>query len=230
MKLTANRKGKDRRQVAMKLAEATTGRRRADRRQEGAAMLFVMLVLLVATATAAISVQSTNFELRASGYARRAAQTAHVAESALVTTLGVVDRAGPKSFLYAMERSESPIMQSFNEPELVTGKQAYRVFSDDFANDSVPVVRSQSEADVGSLGPKQAYQPWFAVDIYDVYTAPARTAGYHVEGQGNLVFMHATYIARGMTIERGAANPTQGAVNQSARNHCACAQSGPFVP
>jgi hypothetical protein len=66
-------------------------RRRRKRSESGAVMLVVMLILLTATAMAAVSLQSTQFELRASGYNRAATQIQYVSEAGASATLAWVD-------------------------------------------------------------------------------------------------------------------------------------------
>src|SRR5690349_7281006 len=63
------------------------GSRRARRQREGAVMLVVMLFLMIATASAAISVRSTQSELESAGQDRIAHQTRSSAEAAMMATL-----------------------------------------------------------------------------------------------------------------------------------------------
>ena len=55
-------------------------------------MLVVMLIIMVATATAAMSVQSTQYELQAAGHERNAVQTRYLAETTLLTTAAWFDK------------------------------------------------------------------------------------------------------------------------------------------
>jgi hypothetical protein len=197
-----------------------------DRRStQGAVMLVVLMIIMVATATATMAVQSTNFELRSSGYGRRETQTKYVSEAALSTALGTVESAGPQFLIAALNKSDPPVMGNFNEPELDTGKGGYRIYSSDYSGLTPPPVAG---GDDGTLGPKQAYEPWFAVDIYDQYSVPAVVAGYRTDGNSPFAFMNATFVARGFTVPAGATPLSSGAVNQSANTSCGCAQSGPY--
>jgi hypothetical protein len=196
------------------------------RSKEGAVMLVVLLILMVATATAAMSVQSTNFELRSAGYGRREIQTKYISEAALTAALSTVESAGPQSILAAIQGSAPPLMGNFNEPELETGKGGYRILSTDYSALATPPVVNGAN---GTLGPGQAYEPWFAVDIYDQYSVPAAVAGYRADGNSSFAFLNATFVARGFTVPAGATVPqSSGAVNQSANTTCGSAQSGPF--
>jgi hypothetical protein len=212
------------------------------RRNEGAAMLVVMLILLIATAAAAISVQATTMEMRSAGYARRELQTKYVAEAALASAYRTLNQVGPRSLLYAMSKATvQPDMTRLHEPALSlsgSAKTAYRIVSDDYpATIAAPMVPPVNSAEDGSgtLGPGQAYQPWFAVDIYDHYSAPSANPGYRLEGYGSLYFMYANFTARGFTIPSGASGPvndplSDGQFNQAAFTACGTAQLGPFTP
>jgi hypothetical protein len=209
-------------------------------RQEGAAMLVVMMVLLISTAASAVAVQSAGFEMRAAGHGRRFTQTQYVAEAALVYGVSYIDRiGGPRAVLHGMKTSGPPPMDIFGEPDLVgTGYESdgYRMASNDFYGESVPPVRAPTTEDPGSLGPKQAYEPWFAVDIMDVRSVPAVDPGYHVEGYGQLSFAIMNVVARGFTIPRFQMGPGSDVedenyrVGESAHTACSCVVSGPFAP
>jgi hypothetical protein len=66
----------------------------ADSSREGAVMLVVMLILLVATASAAVAVHTTQSELHAAGQERLALQTRYVSEVAIMTTTSWIDQLG----------------------------------------------------------------------------------------------------------------------------------------
>ena len=213
-------------------------------------MLVVMLVLLIATAAAAISVQATTLEMRSAGYTRRELQTKYVAEAGLASAYRTLNRVGPRALLYAMKgiNVTQPVMANFHEPELglsATAKTAYRIVSDDYtvaASPLVPPVKTAEDGS-GSLGPGQAYEPWFVVDVYDHYAMASPNPGYRLEGYGQLYFLYANFTARGFTIrtrtqdERDSTtfNPlnsplSAGQANQTAFTACGTAQLGPFTP
>jgi len=80
-----------------------------------------------------------------------------------------------------------------------------------------------------TLGPGQAYEPWFAVDIYDTYEVPAVIPGFPANGNSSFAFLNATFVARGFTVPSGSSSPeASGAVNQSVNSSCGSVQSGPF--
>jgi hypothetical protein len=70
--------------------------RRAPRqKREGAALLIVLFVLMMATGTAVFAMQSTQFEQRAAGSLQVAMRTKFVAEAATTSVLGLCFQLGP---------------------------------------------------------------------------------------------------------------------------------------
>jgi hypothetical protein len=129
--------------------------------------------------------------------------------------------------LHAMDSSDPPAMSTFNEPELEAGTGGYRILSTDYSTYTTPPVAG---GDTGTLGPGQAYEPWFAVDMYDLYTVPAVVPGYRVDGNTPFAFLNATFMARGFTVPSGATAPSAGgSANQAASTTCGGMQSGPYM-
>jgi hypothetical protein len=189
--------------------------------KQGAAMMAVMLILLLATATAAVTVESTGYEAKASGYNRMAAQVKSISEAGLVTTVATMDRLGAQSLKDAMKTQTAAKLEAFNadkpadEPPMVEGGYAYRVKYGNYSQTNKP---TNKEA---AIGPNQAYDVNFSVDIYDAYISNRSIPGYTVDGRpGSLQFLATTYIARGQMLFD----------NQKRIEHvsCACIESGPF--
>jgi hypothetical protein len=101
---------------------------RPRREREGAVMLIVMMVLLVATTLASVSLQATQYELRAAGFARSAMQTQYVSEAAFATSVAWVDATalGPEllSYISAWNNTTPPELQQFGEPALTGTNRA----------------------------------------------------------------------------------------------------------
>lgn len=160
------------------------GRTRGDR-EEGAVMLVVMLILMVGTAAAAMSVQSTQYELQAAGHERQALQARYLAESTMLTTAAWFDKVfdpvtggGFTRFYGDCTSRAAPEMWRYGQPEVDTSTQpacrlswlamkqiaiatrsAYEV---DPSSKAVPVTQSPPTMTpdyLGSFGPRQAYQP-----------------------------------------------------------------------
>ncbi len=170
-------------------------------RQEGAAMLIVMLVLLMSTSVATFAIHSATSEIRSTGGMVRAIETQQVAETGLNSVLAWIDQIGPKPILDAMNRSDQLILQPF-EPNLAPGKRGYRIQSTDFA--SIQGVTAQPiDARVtgsqASLVAQRAFAPQFMVDITDDHIYTGIMPGERSDGFAKFTFMYATYTARGRT-------------------------------
>lgn len=176
------------------------------KREEGAAMLVVMIILLSVTAMATLSIHTTSSEMRASGYSRQAHQAQTVADSGLIVTLGVMDQITPRGLLHSVTQSKNdpmipkPDMSPF-EPPLLAGKDGYRFYSPDVAN----IVQHAPIAEE-SLGPasggRQTYVPFFTVDVNDHYQTTQNAPGQRTD-RVLLPFLRATYTARGRMRLRG---------------------------
>jgi hypothetical protein len=214
--------------------------RRTARRQQGAAMLAVMLILLVATATAAVSVQSTNFELRAAGYNRRATQNKLIAEAGLAAAISVVDSVGVNNLLREMNQLERLAVKDMEDPAYQCGSAANgSSFIPDATEFNEPCCQPPFEVcdrfeladfdanhppvSADALGPGQPYQPWFSVDIKLEEDSAGTRPGYAVGKRGSMKFVHVTYTARGGTVlAGGGANP-----RRAIRTACASMTLGP---
>jgi hypothetical protein len=189
-------------------------------------MLVVMLILLVATASAAVSVQTTQSELHAAGHDRMALQARYAAEAALLATTTWIDDLGSSSKwegLWNDEQSKPPpIMNAFGEPNIpsiadrhfairLTQEQQEPQHAGEMVSIGPPgVITDPAPVDLlGSFGPNQAYQPTpFAVDLTDCVPAPAAlTPGQPVTSSGpTFVQYYCTLTAHGRVQINGAAS------------------------
>ena len=91
-------------------------------------MLVVMLVLMVATASAAVSVNTIQSEMYAAGNERVALQTRYLAETAMMTTISWIEMLADNGQLLQMWESDwqnaPPEMKFYAEPEIVAGGAA----------------------------------------------------------------------------------------------------------
>ncbi len=174
--------------------------------QEGAAMLIVMLILLMSTATATFAIQSTGLEVRSAGHERQALQTYYVTEAGIEAALAWVDDVSPAVVSHVMASSTPPDISS-NEPNLLAGKQGYRLVLGDFQtldesqDPNGNTVRNPPLNAIGedaSLG-KVPYTPSFTIDINDNYTFTGALPGFRVDGKSAMKYMVATYTVRGQT-------------------------------
>jgi hypothetical protein len=172
-------------------------RTQARDKQEGAAMMIVMFVLLVSSASATFAVHSTSYEIRSSGQMRQAFQTQYVAETGLTASLALVDAVGANSLRYAMERSDDLHLTPF-EVDLSSGKQGYRIYMTDFmtapGSTSKPVEKDGRQA---AFGTKNVYVPEFMVDLTDLLDCTGQVPGERADGLGKVQYFCATYTSRG---------------------------------
>lgn len=146
-------------------------------------MLVVMLILMVATAAAAMSVQATQYELQAAGHERQALQTRYLAETSLMTAAVWFDKVfdpdtgGGFGTFYenCAGRTPPPRMWQYGQPEVDTATHAacrinwlgMRAIDPLATGEVAPVSQPVALQEVGettpdflgSLGPRQAYQP-----------------------------------------------------------------------
>src|SRR5687768_16847726 len=104
-------------------------------KREGAAMLVVMALLLIVTATATLAMHSTSVELRGTGNARQRMQTRYVAEGALVSAMTMIEQSGPETLSLLLERSQSGTAArrlSPEEPVMAASSGNHRIAMADF--------------------------------------------------------------------------------------------------
>jgi hypothetical protein len=200
-------------------------------------MLIVMLIILMATATAMFAIHATAFEVRASGHVRQLMQTQYVGESGVMATMALVDRIGPHA-LQSIMRQRNQLrmasgnlsaidMEGYGEPPLAPSKDGYR-----FNGDELQSIVGVQAADRESLGgERQAYTPMILVDVYDTHTVTRVVAGERADGYGQMRYIRATYTGRGRTRVAAGDAQVAGDVRQfheGASDARAHGVSGPF--
>ncbi len=192
---------------------------------EGAAMLVVMLILLMSTATAVFAIHSTATEVRAAGHTRTRMQTHYVAETGLVAATSFVDSMGPRRVLTAMRRSTAsgaPLELEPFEPGLVTGEEGYRLYSADLNGSLTPI--TDGEANGRSSG-----DAFIMVDVYEAFNDTPVVTGHDLS-RPRFQYMNATYTARGRIRIEGEV-PVAGEIrpfNETASDARLYGVSGPF--
>ena len=211
-----------------------TRTRRNARSEQGAVMLVVMLILLTATAMAAVSLQSTQYELRAAGYGRAALQTQYVSEAIASSTIAWTDMAAMdqtfKKHLdgWSLPRP-APDVHLFGEPILTAAnrRDATRtqwIQQQKLVPFVMPPLTRPGETGikdvVGTFGPRSVYVPGnleetnptpptdFVVDMYDCQRLPNTLAtGSQINQGGNVARtfqMYCVVTARGRAYVPGA--------------------------
>jgi hypothetical protein len=192
-------------------------RRRVDRGalalrgEQGAAMLVVMLVLLVVTASATLAIYSTQFEVRATGHQRQAMQTSMVAEAGLVAATTTIEMVGGARVLrWRMERAPRAVgtrLSAEDPPLSAMNNETERFLSSDLVPGTAPSVRlATTDASGFALS---AFEPRYIVDINDGYnilpTFVGQAAGTRVDGNGTvqMQFYVATVTSRGRLVRNG---------------------------
>lgn len=179
--------------------------------EAGAAMLVVMLVLLVVTASATLAVYSTQFEIRATGQQRQAMQAQMVAEAGLVAATATIEMTGGARVLrWRMQRAPrpTPTWLSPEDPPLSPmNNQSERFLSTDLVPGLTPNVRfATTDTSATALS---AFEPRYIVDVNDGYnvlpTFVGQAAGTRVDGNGTvqLQFYVATITSRGRLVRNG---------------------------
>lgn len=199
----------------------TSPSRRKQTRQRGAAMLVVMLMLLVGTTIASMTVYAITLEARSAGYYRQQAQTHYVAEAAMQAFLALppsVPDARRKALLLGYETTplapepfpcditNPNLMCNYGEPDpaLIPGAERPVVrLSDSVVRSSllangggVPVQHAIGDSSLGVT----AFAPWYVVDLSDVYTEDAPLAGQDASGNSLNVYLHAVATVRARTL------------------------------
>lgn len=192
----------------------------AKQRERGAAMLIVMLMLLVATTLASMTVHSITLEMRSAGYYRQQAQTHYVAEAAMQGVLSampsdvlsqwhILETASSATPLTAepIDITNPNLMRNYGEPDpaLIPNVQRPVVrlpmgVIDTFltgipTGGGPPVVPGVNE----SLG-VQAFTPWYVVDLSDVEREPEITIGASAGTNTSEKYYLATVTVRARTM------------------------------
>jgi len=201
-------------------------------------MLVVLFLLLMTTATAVYAVQSTMTEIRASGHHRMATQTDRLAETGLTAGLAWVDRTGPEVLLRSTARSAGSRLDltPFEPVGLAPDKNGLRLYGAGATPDGTVLAGELNMGVVNAidsrenvLGPRQPYEPFLAVDVYDTYRYVGVIAGYPAGGQGNLTFVSASYTARGRArLPSEIREADRRFANETASDARARGVSGPF--
>lgn len=184
-------------------------------------MLVVMLMLLVGTTLASMTVHAITLELRSAGYYRQQAQTHYVAESALQGVLSIpanniwerVKELRRTTGLVPLtpepaDITDPNLMRNYGEPDpalIIGGQRPVLRMSSDMVNTFLlglpagggqPVMQGFNE----SLG-AQAFTPWYVVDLTDIQVdSSGQTVGGNVGSSATEVYFIATVTVRGRTM------------------------------
>ncbi len=227
---------------------------RPQRKQEGAALFVVLMIIMVGTASAVFSASTVSHEVRGSGFARQELQTRYTARAGLIGALEWFDIFGPETVRDIMlTRTTTDTVQfacaggsCYPEPPLANNRRAYRLYPEHFTalqerddgmggTDPGLLEGLPFEAD-SSFGATSAYTPLVVTDLYDEHIVNKLTPGAAAQGGTKFKYMRTTLTARGraqvgIAADAKDADPSEHnrERNEAARDMRAYVISGPFV-
>lgn len=203
--------------------------KRSIERREGAAMLIVLMVLLMTTATATFAIHSTSVEIRAAGHMRQAVQTEHLAEGAAYAGVSYLDRLGASGSIVQYLRTQvgRDVASSPSEATIDRETNLLRIRMQDFSG--APGVAGPPLETATSFGPYNSHVPDFFVDGTDLYQISRDVAGTDLTGRG-AHFYRVTLTSLGQMAppsDYRAADDTR-SFNEVASRARAVTEVGPF--
>jgi len=223
------------------------------RKQEGAVLFVVVMIVMVGTASALFSATTVSHEVRGTGYARQQLQTRYAARSALIGALEWFDIFGPEAVRDIVQTQGITDAKLFKcvgtpkscypEPRLAGNRRAYRLYRQHFralitpdgkGNFKTPPVDATAVFGAGS-----AYTPAFVVDLYDEHIVSKLPPGAAAQGGTKFKYLRTTMTARGRaqvgdgTVAVDFAEPEDGdggrQYNETGADVRAYIISGPFI-
>lgn len=182
------------------------------RKQEGAALFVVLLIVMVGTASAVFSASTVSHEVRGSGFARQQLQTRYTARAGLVGALEWFDVFGPETVRNIMLTAGDTQGVEFDcvtggscypEPPLPGGRRAYRLHPDHFSvllspdGGTTPgLLENLPYKEETSFGIGSAHTPLVVIDLYDEHVVTKLTPGAAAQGGTKFKYMRTTLTAR----------------------------------
>ena len=182
------------------------------RKEEGAVLFVVLMIVMVGTASALFSATTVSHEVRGTGFARQQLQTRYAARSAVFGALEWFDIFGPEAVRDILQtRGDTdaklftcttiPPISCYPEPPLAGNRRAYRLYQEHFeeliepdgsGNFKNPPVDADAVFGAGS-----AYTPAFVIDLYDEHIVNKLPPGAAAQGGTKFRYMRTTMTARG---------------------------------
>jgi hypothetical protein len=182
------------------------------RKQEGAVLFIVLLIIMVGTASAVFSANTVSHEVRGSGFARQQMQTRYAARAGLIGALEWFDIFGPSTVRDLMltpgstEGLEFPactdVIGCYPEPPLANNRRVYRLYPEHFDAliDPDPAAGLLENAPIdadSSFGANNAHAPIVVIDVYDEHVVSKLAPGAAAQGGTKFKYMRTTLTARG---------------------------------
>lgn len=222
------------------------------RKQEGAALFIVLMIIMAGTASAVFAANTVSHEVRGTGFARQQMQTRYAARAGLIGALEWFDIFGPSTVRNLMLTPGSTEGVQFScvsgsacypEPPLANNRRAYRLYPEHFGAllsqdggitagllENLPV-----DADA-SFGATSARAPIVVIDIYDEHVVSKLAPGAAAQGGTKFKYMRTTMTARGRAQVKPSAATEQVHAedhgrqrNETGADMRAYIVSGPFI-
>jgi len=223
------------------------------RKQEGAVLFVVLMIVMVGTASAVYSATTVSHEVRGTGYARQQMQTRYAARGALIAGLEWFDIFGPMTVRDILQTSgdtdgklftcagdaTAATRHCYPEPPLAGGRRAYRLYPEHFEaliepDDSGHFKKIPVDSDA-VFGAGSAYSPAVVVDLYDEHIVSTLPPGAAAQGGTKFKYMRTTMTARGRaqvgdgTADHSEAGDVGRQWNEAGADMRAYVISGPFI-
>lgn len=230
--------------------------KRSKKKNEGAALFVVLMVVMVGTASAVFSATTVSHEVRGSGFARQQMQTRYAARAGIIGALEWFDIFGPevvrdimvtKGDTDGVDYTCIDDKGCYPEPPLPGNRRAYRLYSEHYAAlqssdggatpglmKDRPLDDEPSTTTNYSFGPSSAFRPVVVTDLYDEHIVNMLSPGAAAQGGTKFKYMRTTLTARGRARLRDIADTVDvddfnRERNESAADMRAYIISGPFV-
>ena len=216
------------------------------KRQEGAALFLVLMIVMVGTASAVFAANTAATEVRSAGFARQQLQTRRAARAGLLGALEWMELFGPltvRGMLIAGNQGVEFTCNDDNEcyPEvpLAGARRAFRIYPAHFQallppDEGTPGLLSAVPYNAASsFGPRSALAPLVVIDVYDEHITTRLAPGVAAQGGTKFNFLRAAMTSRGRSgVQAGDyahADDERGGFNSGGGDMRAYTISGPFV-
>jgi len=218
------------------------------RKQEGAALFVVLMIVMVGTASAVFSANTVAHEVRGTGFARQQMQTRHTAKAGIVAAMDWYDIFGPETVRNLMLAPGSTQGVTFScasggtcypEIPMANGRRAYRLYPEHFskltaAGGGPGFLVNVPYEQGSSFGTYTALTPIVTVDIYDEHILSKLAPGAAAQGGSKFKYMRTTLTARARArVSAGDvakdADDQERDRNETGADFRAYIVSGPFV-
>lgn len=224
--------------------------RHSRKKQEGAALLVVLMIVMVGTVSAVFSAATVSHEVRGTGFARRQMQTRYTAKAGLIAAMDWFDIFGPntvRDILINRGPAESIEFECdvdngetcYPEVPMAPGRRAYRLYREHFEQLQTagidPLMVNDPFEQGTSFGDNTAVAPFVTVDIYDERIINKLVPGAAAQGGTKFKYMRTTLTSRARARVTGGDKPHKPSAsdmgrerNETGADYRAYIVSGPF--